>query len=97
MGHTPGPWERSFNGSEGWWVYAKTRDEIHPHITHIINIAQCVGPKDRLNSFLIAAAPDLLESLENLLDDVRKEGATEIPSGTIREAYEAIKKARGEE
>jgi len=96
MEYTPGPWKRSFDGSK-WWIYTKNNDEIHPHISHIINIAQCVGPKDRINSFLIAAAPELLIILESLLNRWDGHSFDGDPETWRKQALAAIKKARGEE
>ncbi len=52
-------------------------------------------------SSLIAAAPDLLEALENLLANLIDSGEyiseiTGIPYDDVKQAIEAIKKAKGE-
>ena len=54
--HTPGPWQQVHTGETGL-VFAKIFDEIH-------FIAE---ETDKANARLIAAAPDLLEALKEIV------------------------------
>ena len=60
MNHTPGPW--TANGSEvnmATWVHQNNGKRI---------CTMAMSPEDWNNARLIAAAPDLLESLVSLVD-----------------------------
>lgn len=71
---------------------------------HYRQIASCRishgtdGAEGKANARLIAAAPELLEALEELVDLVKatREGEYEIDSFTWQPAQAAIAKARGE-
>jgi len=78
-GHTPGPWRQ-----EGLVVWNANTSSV------IVNVAGFHAgiEEDLANARLIAAAPDLLEALVDML---------EHPSDyAINAALEAIRKARGE-
>lgn len=88
--HTPGPWEASevnedvddgFFGNAVVIMHEDDEDYLPGHVT----ISSC-QPKSDAN--LIAAAPDLLEALEGMLD--------ECNGDEIDKARAAIKRARGE-
>lgn len=84
--HTPKPWTRG----EGAWsshVIAPSKFETHP-------LAVFSGrgrDEDDANAQLTAAAPDLLEALEDLLAQVGRSDAIDTDK-----AREAVRKARGE-
>lgn len=77
--HTPGPWEQ---------VGFSIKDKDGP-------IAQCIewttnGEPNYADAKLIAAAPDLLESIKKLVEEISENA---VQFRTMQEADEAIKKA----
>ena len=95
--HTPGPWEVCYTDE----IYAGSKHIADAFIYAIGSLEQAVA-----NAHLIAAAPDLLEALENLLTEaedvfVCMADATGIdrhnlPAPFIK-ARAAITRARGEQ
>jgi hypothetical protein len=83
--HTPGPWivARDMRGTGNMLVDGVVNAEGR-------GIANC-GTNGEGNARLIAAAPDLLEALESLLNDQRD---ASLPA--LVRARAAIAKARGE-
>lgn len=91
--HTPGPWEikRHYDS-----CYKNISAQKH---TELARVVWCMEDEDRspeceANAYLIAAAPDLLEALQNLLKVHEGEGGTEHHAGDMARA--AIAKAKGE-
>jgi len=65
MTHTPGPWREAYNDENGQAVVSGENSEIATCWHH------CVGALEqqmRANARLIAAAPDLLRELADLVD-----------------------------
>ena len=93
MNHTPGPWEVRIWDGEDW---PEKRISIGS-----AGDAVCISPRYKFNieDFnLIAAAPDLLEALESVveaLSNFDEEGLIEYAQQII-DARAAIAKARGE-
>lgn len=76
MSATPGPWKVVDDVSEGVWI-ATNDDKAHP-ICDIVGrvfdkeaMTTQITAEDMANARLIAAAPDLLEALKQLLEDTR--------------------------
>lgn len=94
QGHTPGPWhvETEPQGSKGNY----TQYTIQPHIADVFYMNQT----GEANARLIAAAPDLLAALEEILEHVewRRRIAHETtgPNDCTHRARAAINKARGQ-
>jgi len=91
--HTPGPWEikRHFDSC---YRYISAPEHIA-----LAQVVWCVEEEERspvceANAHLIAAAPELLEALENLLKVHEGEGGTQHHAGDMARA--AIAKAKGE-
>ncbi len=89
--HTPGPWEikRHYDS-----CYKNISAQKH---TELAQVVWCMEDEDRspeceANAHLIAAAPDLLEALQNLLKVHEGEGGTQHHAGYIARA--AIAKAK---
>jgi hypothetical protein len=80
--HTPGPWKR-----EGVDIYANAPANVRPHIAHVIYGATA-------DARLIAAAPELLEALTDLVGGCGKEGDL-FSSEAMAKARAAIAKAEG--
>lgn len=79
--HTPGPWT-AFKDMLGKW-----------HVDHEDGHCIIQGEKAEANARLIAAAPELLAALQNLLDaDMTSESAIKV----VHNARIAIAKAKGE-
>ena len=95
--HTPGPWivYPETNGSEICAVDMKPGLPIRAGIAKVdtFNYGEWIG-----NARLIAAAPDLLEALEELVDLFGGLVSGEYPPDgfTTQPARDAIAKARGE-
>jgi hypothetical protein len=86
--HTPGPW----CGKDGQIYSAQTGKTIS-----LLSYFDKDEEQDKANQQLIAAAPELLEALQNLLDDIEY-SQKDIPAGAIgqrqiRAARAAIQKA----
>lgn len=86
--HTPGPWQ------------VLPPKEGQPSITIAIPSNDAVyvaGSTKEANARLIAAAPELLEALEAMVEMYGPRGSNIIWDGPIPLAQEAINKARGQE
>jgi len=86
MSHTPGPWEITTRLTFGWDVKVKDRDWL------ICGLCFEDDDDKKADALLIAAAPDLLEALETLIQDQRD---ASLP--VLAKARAAIAKARGKE
>ena len=86
--YTPGPWEASRDGPNRRWLV--NADDF--------GVATCDGPwrNQEADARLIAAAPELLNSLRTCLLIVEHMSADAAPD-TIKEARAAIAKATGEQ
>lgn len=85
--HTPGPWQaQTFSSHELQTDFAMVAIGKR---AHIIGYSE----EDQANARLIAAAPDLLEALELMVDTYDNGG---WPSSTLVIARAAIAKAKGE-
>lgn len=102
MSHTPGPWfAHDFSGVSGgnevvasdYCVSCTTPDHIT--VAFMGNGLRCAREEWEANARLIAAAPDLLEALEDLLHQAR---LSESEGGwDFEQARAAIAKARGQD
>jgi hypothetical protein len=90
MKHTPGPWNIEFSSLEGnikrWYVVG---DDGNP-IARVFEDERA-GPTQK--TYLIAAAPELLEALQELLGCDK----TKTSIGAVMRARAAIAKATGEQ
>lgn len=98
--HTPGPWELSEGDTSLW---AKSPLGARVRISNIIKHAPINGINHAANARLIAAAPDLLAALEDLLENLDETGLGTMPGDvfsnmrdTVERAKEAITKATQE-
>ena len=87
--HTPGPWR-----ADAWNFHSRTTVRAGDE-----TIAECHGHgRDRhqceADARVIAAAPDLLEALEDALDLI--ESISPVEGDTVRKARAAIAAATGE-
>lgn len=85
---TPGPWrvERDeYSGIEKYGVYASDETPVVSHFTAI---------EDEPDSHIIAAAPDLYDALQAMVDYCNAECGSKIYPG--HQANQALAKARGE-
>ena len=85
--HTPGPWTVRTLENFGWNI-------VHYVGGDRCNLARVAKTSSEEDARLIAAAPDLLFALENLLAVKNGEGGTVFDSDEIARA--AIAKARGD-
>ena len=90
MSHTPGPWkvaENLFGNTASYEVYANV--ETKSGKGGYTRICQITPRDQKDNAALIAAAPEMLEALETIMD---------IGDNACRDiARAAIRKARGED
>jgi hypothetical protein len=101
--HTKGPW----NNADGLWINNATEVKNDETIGSGLQICKVNGPhelayaidKDEAyaNAQLIAAAPELLEALHNLVEWVATMAPGEPPGYSFSRAKEVIKKATVEE
>ena len=95
-GHTPGPW--FISGTRTKYIEARIPGGM------IQEVAACgptaadngYGPQQEGNARLMAAAPDLLEALEKLLEFWQPSGSPE-EHDIQAEGYAAIARAKGEQ
>jgi len=87
--HTPGPWRYEEFGPN---VIIKATK--NPMLSVVHSLYQESREQTEANAHLIAAAPELLEALENLLKVHEGEGGTQYHAGDMARA--AIAKAKGE-
>lgn len=82
--HTPGPWIATYKTVTA----PETEDRLPLHV----RIHGGNRDDNKANARLIAAAPELLEALLDMVSD-----HTEISAGTLAFARQAINKATGEQ
>ena len=93
--HTPGPWEAIVTGEEKHII------EYQTETGSIACIAQCMGTSaiSAANAALIAAAPELLETLKelaNLVEADQRGDDDAVPARWARPSYSAIAEAVNE-
>ena len=96
MSHTPGPWkvaENLFGNTASYEVYANV--ETKSGKGGYTRICQITPRDQKANARLIAAAPELLEALEAMVEMVEMNGLGKRYALDL--AASAITKARGEE
>ena len=88
---TPGPWTKmnATDVFEGYWNGRQVADCM---VDNDINY-----PQQKANAALIAAAPDMYEALDNLLEAWDEWGVSSFPDPFADMARAALAKARGEE
>jgi len=91
MTHTQGPWSYIGNGD----VVAKS-DKYCGGEKDIASVFLTVNDEDEANARLIAAAPELLEALKDMLDG-HEDACTGYGEGAADKARAAIAKATGGE
>lgn len=97
MTHTPGPWVVKFNTDNQTAAIEPSKELLAQGRGGIAHVYK-KDPLDEgyANQRLIAAAPDLLAALENVLEDFIAIGGKDSDrSGVIIQATSAIAKARG--
>ena len=88
--HTPGPWKAESAAGQhdtaGWMVLGRSR--LVASVSNLWEDAEA-------NARLIAAAPELLEALKNIVDwfDVKRDLNDGAQSETLKEALAALDKA----
>lgn len=85
---------KEFKGTPGEWNYSHARGEVVSKSEGLIAELVVNGREDN-NGSLIAAVPDLLEALQQLLEDVCSNNDS-VFGYRVDEARAAISKALGE-
>lgn len=101
--HTPGPWvyrvhEKDIVSQSSWYVEpCESIPDGYPKT--VVNLLGAMGGDDvRADSYLIAAAPDLLEALVMVRDadnDCRRDGLPTMPSSARAFIDAAIARVEG--
>ncbi|EPG4896162.1 hypothetical protein NM463_002268 [Citrobacter koseri] len=86
---------KEFKGTPGEWHYSHARGEVVSKSEGLIAELVVNGQEDN-NGSLIAAAPDLLEALQQLLEDVYSNNDV-VLGYRVNKARAAISKALGED
>jgi hypothetical protein len=92
MSHTPGPWEQDPTGDLAWW-FIGTADKVVCECVESDELTDLAPSESKANARLIAAAPDLLAALRDLLSDAASSGDPAIAEAIVANAYAAIAKA----
>jgi hypothetical protein len=94
MSHTKGPWK-----NEGMGDITGMENDPENGCVGVVDVCnvylRTVPGRHEANAALIAAAPDLLEALEEIVEAADGSGWNQLDPGFFK-ARAAIKKARGE-
>ena len=92
--YTPGPWLVGYGDAVGIGEVFGVGLDTEPDWTPVcmLSLSENVNELDEANASLIAAAPDLLESLVHLVDGIESCGLTGV---YLDQARAAIAKATG--
>ena len=91
---TPGPWVmqhgKDVHGNAEWMV------RVYPDGIGITTLTRLPRPgiEQEFNAHLLAAAPELYEALEGLMDDLSLRA--KMRGEVVENAFDALAKARGE-
>lgn len=93
--HMPGPWVASEQDNGEWVIEAADR-HVNDWVVAIV-CDNCGDSSTEANARLIAAAPEMLEVLRDLLDAIERDipDAVSITTGPMQAARAAIVKATG--
>ena len=99
--HTPGPWEKVYDTAG---ITRGIRGRHGPEIVNVINwngISRSTSVTGQANANLIAAAPDLLEALQNISEywnqDQNEAAMADACWHAIHTASAAVAKATGDQ
>ena len=103
--HTPGPWalqllEQGKNDYAGWNSYCVRDGKTNVHIASVGQVDRYFERHNEANARLIAAAPELLAALENLIEtapsDIEcEDNAEKYRSFVLRVACAAVASIQG--
>ena len=91
--HTAGPWRFRVSGSDGVYILPDTGDK-REDLKYIAKVDGRDLLTDQKNAALIAAAPELLEALEEMLTNGGTTPGEWMPLEIYRKAEAAIAKAK---
>jgi len=94
MSHTPGPWRISSKSK-----YLVKTDEYRICQVFKSTIDPSLNEQAEADARLIAAAPDLLAAIKEVMEDLHAAhvaGSYQIPPSSAAMAFDAIEKATGE-
>jgi hypothetical protein len=101
MPHTPGPWRFEPHDGGQWFgnivSYGLGKNELGIQTIRTIDCLRRGAPQEEMEATarLLAAAPDLLKSLTDLLFDIKRWNSKPISQEAINEARIAVAKATG--
>ena len=81
MSHTPGPWKVDENNKG----FVNIRRDVDSYTSDIATVWDFYAKNYRSNAHLIAAAPDMLEALETIMD-IGDKACRDIARAAIRKA-----------
>lgn len=102
--HTPGPWKVAAHSGQHRSFISSNDESVLPIKNDGIYIAHVLGPDNKANARLIAAAPDLLTALKALLpftqfagemDTTARERAKQDASAAVAKAEGALSSHKG--
>jgi hypothetical protein len=99
MKRTPGPWivqqvETARNGYDDWQTYTIRSSPANHCLAVVGEVDHATAPSNKANAALIAAAPDLLRALQDLIPLLDSElDAVENWQDEAKAARKALRKA----
>ena len=94
--HTPAPWVASEACEVSGWISIKAHDERYDHSTPLASVYFRGDAVNEANARLIAAAPELLAALQNVMPHIGAGYSGINRESVLKPVKEAIAKARGE-
>lgn len=103
MKHTPGPWKSEKLGplakQPTWRIFAvNNKDEVRDVITDVYGGDEIMkdDSESEANANLIAAAPEMLEAIQDLLNILEDENSEFVHYEAFENALRVFRKATGE-
>lgn len=96
---TPGPWSRNIAEGGGSWIEHIDEDYVSHRVAFVYSddaFEHTVTPRNHADANLIAAAPELYDVCQRMLDALPYVSEYDVPIGLWDDLRSALAKARGE-